>query len=67
MKIKTLIIKLSDVDRDVLNSATQKGFKPSVSLMALCGDIIVEVYQKERTKDALSDDLISEGNAGDKK
>ena len=41
-----LIIDLSKVDIDVLNSTTQK-FKPEVSLMALCGDIIVKAYKKE--------------------
>ena len=42
-----LKLNLSSVDLDVLNSATQKYIKPSVALMALCGDIIVTAYKKQ--------------------
>ena len=47
IKTMEIKIKLNSVDLDVLDSATQKDFTPSVSLMALCGDIIVTAYKKQ--------------------
>ncbi len=55
--MKSITIQLSDVDLDVLNSATQKYFKPSVSLMALCGDIIVKEYNIQKQLEPSSEEL----------
>jgi len=42
-----ITLNLNDVDLDVLNSATQKDFPPKVSLIALCGDILIKEYKKQ--------------------
>jgi len=43
-------IEINKFDKEALDSATQKKFKPSVSLRAICGDIIIKEYQKQKDK-----------------
>ena len=45
-----LKLNLNLVDLDVLDAATQKDIKPSVALMALCGEILVAAYKTETNR-----------------
>jgi len=41
-----LKIKISDFDKEALDSATQKDFEPELSLKAICGEILIKAYKE---------------------
>jgi len=45
-----LIIEINKFDKEALDSATQKKTEPTTSLKAICGEIIIKQYRKQKMK-----------------